>query len=160
MDPVDGSWRLAAAVVAGCAFCATDGFGQRPGLFDAVRASADLDKTMLGLGRLVHFAGLAALVWALRLVDVVRLTPLYRPLCLLGRHGLAIFAILSLLAAVGQVLTQGLGHSFVLDLLVVGGGLLILFASARLLERQPQTSGPAALSYTGLSGAASSRTTL
>ncbi len=55
-------------------------------------------------------------------------------LCRLGRNSLWIFALLSLLAAIGQVLAQALGHSPMVDSLLIGGGLAALYGAATLLE--------------------------
>lgn len=135
--PLSAGPRLAATAAAVLAFgvvCATDGLSFWPGLHDAVRERADLDKTMLGAGRLVHFAALAYLIAWLRLPDILRGSTLHRALCRLGRNGLWAFACLSVLSAGAQVLTRGLGHSLGLDLLAIGGGLTVLFASATLAE--------------------------
>lgn len=126
---------LAASVVALCAFCATDGASFWPGLNDWVRAWADVDKTMLGVGRLVHFGALAYLVFCLGLAPVLQGSVLHRMMCLLGRHGLWAFGCLSVLAAVGQVLSRSLDHSSGLDLVIAGGGLASLFGLTLLLER-------------------------
>ncbi len=130
-------WILAVAVaiVAGGIFCATDGFSGWPGLNQAVRPFVDLDKTTLGLGRVVHFLSLASCLFAARLAYRMRRAPWYGPLCLVGRHGLLTFGLLSLLAAAGQVVTQTLGHSFLIDAAVIGGGLIVLYAGARLASR-------------------------
>lgn len=122
-----------AAVGVGLA-CGTDGFGLVPGLGDAARGALDLDKTQLGAGRLIHFLALAYLVAALPLPRRVTAGALYGKLCRLGRHGLFGFATVSLLAAVGQVITEGLGHSIMLDGLVVGLGLALTVASAGWIE--------------------------
>ena len=128
---------LAAIVVVGGAFLATDAFSLSPGLGDQARGWLDVDKTSLGLGRLVHFLGLAYLVHASGLARLLRGVAGFVPLCLIGRHGLPLFALLSLMAAAGQVVTGALGHTAALDMAVIGGGLLALYAAARLLERGP-----------------------
>lgn len=125
---------LSAAILVACLVCCTNALGGMPGLFDRARQTLDLDKTMLGLGRLVHFLALAYLIAGLGLTGLLQRTRCFPAFSLLGRHSLTIFAALSLLAALGQVLTQGLGHSLPLDAVVVGGGLAVLFAMALLLE--------------------------
>ncbi len=112
----------------------TNAFGLRPSLYDTVRGWTDLDKTMLGVGRIAHFLALAYVVAALGLAARLRATPAFAAFALLGRHGLAVFLMLSVLAALGQVLTQGLGHTLFLDATVIGGGLALLYGAARVLD--------------------------
>ena len=126
----------AAATVVGIGIvCGTDGFGSAPGLLDWARASVDLDKTLLGVGRLVHFLALAYLAALLPLPRPALGSAAYSRLCQLGRHGLAGVARVSLLAAVGQVLTEGFGHSALLDGAVVVGGLALTVAAIGRLDR-------------------------
>ena len=129
-------WLTAAAIaVLGAAlFCATDGFGSEPGLFDSVREHGDLDKTMLGMGRLLHFLCLALLVPAFGKAVRISAMPAFAAVGVIGRHSLSIFALLSLIAAAGQVATGGLGHSAGLDLAVIGGGLAAIYGAARVLD--------------------------
>ena len=130
------SLALLSAAVVGLGFvAATDGLSVWPGLNDATHAWADVDKTMLGTGRLVHFLALAYLVSWLGLDPAMRRMPWYGPLCLLGRRGLWAFCCSSILAAVGQVAVEWLGHSPATDLAVVGGGLAILYGTTLALER-------------------------
>ena len=138
---------LAAVVVGFASFCATDGFGFEPGLFDLLRIYGDLDKTMLGTGRLVHFLCLAVLVPVLGRAVRLSTMPFYAAFCTLGGHSLFVFALLSLLAAAGQVVAGGLGHSVLLDLVVIGGGLAALYGATRLLD------GPARLHPSALTNA-------
>ncbi len=125
----------AVAVVCAAAVVVTDAFTLAPGLWDWVRGWADLDKTVLGLGRVVHFLALVYLVHAWKISDVVRLTPLFEPLCTVGRHGLGMFSLLSLLAATAQIVGAARGHSLALDAVLVGGGLVVLYGAARWLDR-------------------------
>lgn len=142
-------WLTAAAlaVVGAALFCATDGFGFQAGLFDVVREHGDLDKTMLGMGRLVHFLCLALLVPALGRAVRISAMPAFAAIGVIGRHSLSVFALLSLLAAAGQVVTGGLGHSDLLDALVIGGGLAAIYGAARLLD-SPARLHPSAVAHT------------
>jgi hypothetical protein len=126
---------LAGLVVAGSAICATDGFSLWPGLGDAVRAHVDVDKTSLGLGRLLHFLSLAYLLYAAGVIRVLRHVAGYAPLCLIGRHGLLVFALLSLMAAGAQVIVATLGNTVLVDSVVIFAGLFALYGAARLVER-------------------------
>lgn len=126
---------MSAAVVAFAVLTVTDGLSFAPGLQDWARGWADLDKTALGLGRLVHFLALAYLVDALKVTTWLRRTPVFVPLCTVGRHGLAMFSLLSVMAAVGQVVGAVTGHSFPVDAALIGGGLVLLYAAAHRLDR-------------------------
>ena len=138
--------RSAAAVlvVGVSAVLVTNGFGLLPGLRDASQPWIDADKTMLGLGRLVHFLALAYLIYALNPARRLRATPLYNPLRLMGRHGLWVFGMTSVLTAIGQVLFATVRQSPWFDALLIGPGLAALYATALLLEtrkarRDPRT---------------------
>lgn len=124
----------ALAVLGGALFCATDGFGSETGLFDKIRAHGDLDKTMLGMGRLVHFLCLALLIPVFGKAIRISSSPAFAAIGVIGRHSLSMFAMLSLIAAAGQVVTGGLGHSAPLDFAVIGGGLTAIYGAARLLD--------------------------
>ena len=125
-------------VVAAGVVSVTDGFSLRPGLYDWTRGWADLDKTALGLGRLVHFLALAYLLYGLGVAARLRRASLYEPLSRLGRNSLTVFALLSLLAAAGQVAGELAGHTLALDLLLIGGGLAALYGVATLCEAWPR----------------------
>ena len=112
----------------------TDGFSLFPNLGDWARGWADLDKGVLGLGRLAHFIALAYVIYSLRLTDCLRGGRAYDAVCRIGRHSLWIFACLSLLAAGGQVVTEWLGHTPMIDAILVCGGLVILNRASLLLD--------------------------
>ena len=125
---------LAAVIVAASAFCVSDGFTLWPGLEDEIRTWGHLDKTTLGLGRLIHFLAIAYLIYGLRLAEWMRGAPAFDPLCAIGRHGTWMFCALSLMAAAGQVVVQYAGHTIYTDVLMVGAGLWTLVALARFLD--------------------------
>ena len=127
---------IATAIVAGSAFLATDGVGAWPGLNEAVRPFLDLDKTMLGVGRMAHSLSLAYCIHALGIARLMQGAWLYKPLCLIGQHGLSMFGLGSLLSAIGQVLAQTYGHTPLMDLGMVGGGLAVMLAAAQALSRR------------------------
>ena len=72
---------VALLVAAFAAWSVSNGLFLRPGLQDATRRWADLDKTMLGTGRLIHFAALAYLLYAARAAERLRGLALFKPLC-------------------------------------------------------------------------------
>ena len=132
---------VATLVVGVAAALVTDGFGLLPGLRDATQPWIDADKTMLGLGRLVHFLALAYLVVALDPAGRLRATPLFEPLRMMGRHGLWVFGVTSVLTAIGQVLFATVRQSPWFDVLLIGPGLVALYATAWLLEARRLRAG-------------------
>ncbi len=113
--------------------CVTNGLGFVPGLWDWIRGWADLEKTELGAGRLVHFLALAYLISVLRVGSAMRHAFWFKPFCLIGRNGLWAFSVLSLLAAAEQVIFVAVGHSLLADTVMMATGLGILYGSVRLL---------------------------
>ena len=123
-------------IVASAAFVATDGLGAWPGLNEALRPSLDLDKTMLGVGRMAHSLSLAYCIHALGIAKLMQATWLYKPLCLVGQNGLCIFGLGSLLSVVGQVLAQTYGNTPLMDLGMIAGGLAAMLGVARYLNHK------------------------
>ncbi|WP_237476389.1 OpgC family protein [Lichenibacterium dinghuense] len=126
----------AGLVVAAAAFCTTDGLGTCPGLDETVRALVDTDKTMLGLGRLVHALSLALCVYGLGVAKLVQSTFVYKPLLLIGQHGLPMFGLTAILSAIGQVVVESYGHPPLLDVAITGGGLAVMICAAQALSRR------------------------
>ena len=124
---------LAVAIVAGSAVLATDGLGAWPGLGGAVRPFLDLDKTMLGLGRMVHSLSLACCVYSLGVAKLLQGAWLYKPLCLIGQNGLTMFGLASLLSVIGQVLAQTYGHPPLMDAGIILGGLAMMVGASRFM---------------------------
>jgi hypothetical protein len=91
------------SVMVFAAVSVTDAFGLSPGLWDAVRAALDVDKSNLGLLRLFHFLAMAYVLSQLPLGARLAQTGAGQEVQRLGRNGLAIFAVGSFLSAVGQV---------------------------------------------------------
>lgn len=112
----------------------TNGFGGVLGPWGELRQSLDLDKTNTGTMRLMHFLALGYLVHISGITAWLQRTPVFSPLAMLGRHSLMIFALLSILAAIGQVLMAAEPHSAGFDIALIGGGILVLYFAARLCE--------------------------
>lgn len=127
---------VAGLIVVASAVVVTRGFGLvgADESWQALRNALDLGKAQLGLVRLVHFLALAYLIHGLRLTDRLRSAPIYRPAALLGRHSLWIFALLSLLSAIWQVLVATVSPTLLFDLLFLGVSLVILHFAARAIE--------------------------
>lgn len=135
---------LAAVVVVFSAFSVNNGFSLEPGLQDWTGTWADLNKTVLGFGRIVHFLALSYLISLVDLPHRIRGRAAFGVFCSLGRHSLAVFAVLSVLAAIGQVLVEAFGHSALLDAAIIGGGLAALCGAATLLEtKRPERTAEA-----------------
>jgi len=142
---------LSAAVVLGIMVWAIrDDLGARlnAGMF-ALRDTSlpnflfDYDKTFVSGPRLLHFLALAYLLSAL---PIVRRACAHRaawPLAVLGRHGLTVFALGTVLAFAGQAvklagLRVGLERDLVLDTAVLVAGLGVQLAVAMIRERAAQ----------------------
>jgi len=123
-----------------------DGFGLVPGLWDAFRQNFDAVKQEEDVFRLLHFLALAYVVHQMRLAAVLGRSRIGRELQRLGRHGLPVFTVGSLLCAVGQVLMtlSEVKHSAspalvgLVYTLVGMGGLVVL---ARYLEWSSSAAG-------------------
>jgi len=107
----------------------------------------DTDKSVLGLTRLSHFLALAYLVYGLRISALCRRSVLFAPLATMGRHGLLIFALLSVFSALGQVLVTTVRTGVWFDIAFLGGGLVLLWFVAHLADtaRPPRRPRPVAL---------------
>jgi hypothetical protein len=121
------------AVVAIAAVVRTDAFGYASGLWQDVHDM--LGKTDLGFARLVHFLALAYIVYHSGLTGLMRRTRAFRPLCLIGRYGLPVFATGIVLSVVGEVIvetrSEAFNHEVVLGAAIVAGGILIHYLVAR-----------------------------
>lgn len=130
---------LSGVIVFAGAFVVTNGFGLSFGVRDAVYGWLDLDKTNLGLGRLVQFLALAYFIHGLGVSPRLAAWRALQPLVLLGRNSLLVFVLLSLMAAVGQVLLLTGHDALWLQVVLVVGGLGILYAAAKLTEMEHQS---------------------
>ena len=89
-------------MIAAGALIVTDGFGLAPGLRDQAYAVLDVGKQNLGAARLVNFLALAYLLATTPLLGALARTPAGEAAQSLGRHSLPVFAVSSLLCALGQ----------------------------------------------------------
>lgn len=143
-----GLVALSGAVVAGIAVWAIwDDLGARlnAGMF-ALRDTGlpdflfDFDKTFVSGPRLLHFLALAYLLSALPLVRRACAHRAAWPLAVLGRHGLAVFALGTVLAFAGQAvklagLRVGLERDLLLDSAILVAGLGMQLGVAMVRER-------------------------
>lgn len=96
----------------------------------APRLFTSFDKSFVHLPRLLHILALAYVLSALPILTRIAESPKAAPLILLGQHALPVFAASTVLAYGAQVVKAMAGPSFVLDTLLIGSGLLVLFAIA------------------------------
>ena len=133
---------LASVVVFAGAFVVTNGFGLSFGVRDAVYNWLDLDKTNLGLGRLIHFLGLAYFIYCLGISPKLASLRVLQPLIVLGRHSLLVFFLLSLVAAFGQVLLLTGHNALWIQVALLVGGVSFFYAAARFSEAEKAAGGP------------------
>jgi hypothetical protein len=131
-----------AAAILGAAIVVTEAGGLAPGLRDLAAAHVDLGKQDLGLARLVHFCALAYLVAITPGLARLATGSFGLALQRLGRHSLAVFAVGSVLAALGQAVL-GIAAARLPGLVVSGIGIaytvaciVALFALAHRLDCQ------------------------
>ena len=121
---------------------ATDGFSFAPGLGDGARNLLDHSKTNLGVARIAHFLALAYVVYYCGATQFARATPIFKPLALMGRYSLPVFATGTVLSAIAQIIgevrPEDLRYRLVLDLAVVAGGILVHYGVARYLAARAQ----------------------
>jgi hypothetical protein len=127
--------------VVASAFVATNGFGVMPDLWDRVRESLDASKTDLGLLRLVHFLALAYTVYYSGLTRLLARTPVFKPLCVIGRHSLPVFAIGSLLSTVDQVVIDAYGPAVLWTVTILAAGIALQYLVAHVLALRARNTG-------------------
>jgi hypothetical protein len=125
---------FAALIVAASALVVIHGFGDAQNAWQPLRNALDLDKAQLGVGRLIHFLALAYLVYGFGLTERLRGLSLYRPLELLGRHSLWVFAWVSLFSAVWQAVIDGTRHAPWFDILFAGCSLIVIYLATRMID--------------------------
>lgn len=134
-----GATGVALALLVASMAVVTDGFGLIPGLRDTLYAPLDLGKSDLGLGRLVHFLLLAYVLTQLCVGNILKKTVIGPDMMRLGRNGLVIFAVGSLLSALGQVImtltaVKSSASPQIIGMVFTILGIFGLLALARYLE--------------------------
>lgn len=99
------------------------------------------DKTFLTLPRLLHILALAYLLSSLPAVRRVAGAKALRPLALMGRHSLPVFALGTVLAYGAQVIRAATPDGFWRDSAVIGAGLAMLFLMAWTKDRLSAAKG-------------------
>jgi hypothetical protein len=130
-------FALCLAIVVGGAFAVTDGFHFLPGLWNGLYEVLDHSKTDLGVARLVHFLALAYVISHSGLTQLLRATPVFSPLALMGRYSLPVFATGCVLTVVGEVMVEtrpeDYAYPLTLGAFIVAGGIVLHYLVARLL---------------------------
>ncbi|HML15128.1 MAG TPA: OpgC domain-containing protein [Xanthobacteraceae bacterium] len=130
-------FALCLAIVVGAAFAVTDGFHLIPGLWDQYYDVLDHAKTDLGIARLVHFLALAYVISHSGITRLLRPTPMFAPLALIGRYSLPVFASGCVLTAIGEVMVEtrpdDYAYPLTLGAFIVVVGIVLHYLIARLL---------------------------
>lgn len=102
------------------------------------------DKSFLFMPRLLHILALAYVLSALPVVRRLAALPALAPIVMLGRHSLPVFATSTVLAYGAQVTKSIHGPSVLLDTVMIGTGLAILFAVAQAYDtrKRPKVVAP------------------
>ncbi|WP_295813495.1 OpgC domain-containing protein, partial [uncultured Nitratireductor sp.] len=97
-----------------------------------------IDKTFLSVPRLLHVMALAYVLtnvaWVLRVFQ----WPIFRPVELMGKNGLAVFATGSVLAIALQILRLRYETDFATDAALLGVGIAIQYTIAWFLSKQKE----------------------
>lgn len=142
--PYSRPLALGALGIVAFALCATTaGFGLLPWLADSAMGKLDLVKQDLGLARMLHFLALAYLVTQFRVGTVLKTTVIGPDLIRLGQNSLTIFAVGSLLSALGQVVmtlatVKSSASPQMIGMVFTVLGIMGLLALARYLEWNKQ----------------------
>ncbi|WP_134499686.1 OpgC family protein [Microvirga pakistanensis] len=123
----------------------TEAFGQAPGLLWQAFQDLDIVKSDLGLGRVLHFLALAYVVTQLRLGYLLQGSWFGAEMMRLGRNGLPIFAVGSILSALGEVImtlaaVKSSASPHLVGMVFTIFGILGLLALARYLEWNKKSS--------------------
>jgi hypothetical protein len=130
--PATNGKLFAACLVAivASAFMVTNGFGFTPGLWDQVRESLDVNKTDLGLLRLLHFLALAYVVFYSGVTGWLARTIMFKPLCLIGRHSLPVFALGSILSMFDRAIMDTYELAVIPSLAILAVGIILQYLIA------------------------------
>jgi len=131
-------FALSLAFVLGSAFVVTNGFGLVPDLWDWARESLDVGKTDLGVLRLMHFLALAYTIYYSGLTRLLARTPVFKPLCVIGRHSLPVFAIGSLIVTVDQVVIDTYAPAVLWTVTILAAGIALQYLVAHVLALRAQ----------------------
>lgn len=110
--------------------------GPLPGRKELPFFIAGFDKTFLALPRLLHVLALAYVLTNMQSVARLLRTPVFRPIELIGRNGLAVFATGSVLSIALQVFRSRFETGWAEDTLLIAAGIAAQYAVARIAAAQ------------------------
>ncbi|MBL8905408.1 MAG: OpgC domain-containing protein [Rhizobiales bacterium] len=108
-------------------------WGYRPHL-PIPRTLWDFDKTYVAFPRLFHVLALAYAVMMSPIGQWMKRIPPSNPLTAMGRHSLPVFCAGSLLSMTGAIIRHEAEGGFVVDTLIIIGGLGLMIGLARILD--------------------------
>ena len=106
-----------------------------------------LDKQNLSPGRVLNFLALVLAFHTAFGLVVRQLPSLARPLSALGRNSLSVFTVGSVAALAAQLVRASLPRSIVLDIILVGSGILLLAFTAWFVEWRSRSPRPSSLRH-------------
>lgn len=109
-------------------------FGLIPGYIETFDGFLDWDKTQLGVVRIIDFLALAYLIYASGVTARLRGAKFYSAAEMLGRNGLLVFCVASLLSAAGTIIKEAYALTAIFDFIFVTSGVKILHAVAGAYE--------------------------
>jgi hypothetical protein len=135
----------------------TNGFGLASNLLWSAFVNLDIIKSDLGLGRLLHFLALAYVVTQLRLGQALQGSAFGAEMMRLGRNALPVFAVGSVLSALGEVTmtlaaVKSSASPHIVGMVFTLLGILGLLVLARYLEWKMKGSAAPHRARAGKSG--------
>ena len=136
-------WRPAfagaVAFLAASLIVMTNAFGLAPNLLWSAFVNLDIIKSDLGIGRLLHFLALAYVVTQLHFGQALQKTAFGSEMMRLGRYSLPVFAVGSILSALGEVTmtlaaVKSSASPHIVGMVFTVFGILGLLLLARYLE--------------------------
>jgi len=94
----------------------------------------DFDKTYVAFPRLFHVLALAYVVMMSPLGKWMKRIPSSNPLTAMGRHSLPVFCLGSLLSMTGAIIRHEAEGGFVVDTMIIAGGLALMIGLSRFLD--------------------------
>jgi len=101
----------------------------------------DFDKTYVAFPRLFHVLAAAYVVMMSPIGQWMKRIPPSNALTAMGRHSLPVFCAGSLLAMTGAVIRHQSGGGFVMDTLIIAGGIALMILLARFLDSRSRPPG-------------------
>jgi hypothetical protein len=132
----DHLYKIALLFTLIAAILVSSAFGTIPGLVDLIGQAVDWDKSQLGIIRIVDFLALACVIYYSRISDKFKQMKLYQSAKIVGRNGLMIYAIGSLLSAGGTIIKEAYSLTCIFDILYVAFGMKILHSCALISEKR------------------------